>query len=218
MKKTLLLAVCLAFLATLILSAQPRHVANFQRGSKIYKMELGKRYLKLGNTYMMANKFYDAEKYLRLAQDIFDSNSDLYWRAAAYEYNGYLYLHLGDRNLAMDYLWEALNIYNKVITMPGGSHEALAYLIQKIENGGSIDQTPIPSLPGINNNNGPLKGGNMGFIPKEKTQSLPSLNQMMLDLRSDIADLKHQIERIEKQLDNTPSQNTRDLSFRNASR
>lgn len=103
--------------------------------------ELGKRYLKLGNTYRESGNFDKAEDYLKQGKK--KVAGDGYWSAAGDEYLGYLYRDMaGAENyssnssyfleLAKEYFEKALEGYRKYVKQPDGSPSALRGLQDKI--------------------------------------------------------------------------------------
>lgn len=116
--------------------------------------ELGKRYLKLGNSYRETGEMDKAAEFLKKGtQQLAKAKGfeDAYWNAVANEYYGYLYRDLGMPSTARDYFTAALNGYSKVIEQNDGSQVAM----QKILN----------SLSGMSGNgNGAIAGCNDDFI------------------------------------------------------
>lgn len=103
--------------------------------------ELGKRYLKLGNTYRESGNFGKAEDYLKQGKKMVAG--DGYWSAAGDEYLGYLYRDMAGSEsyasnspyflaLAKEYFEKALAGYRKYVKQPDGSPSALRGLQDKI--------------------------------------------------------------------------------------
>jgi tetratricopeptide (TPR) repeat protein len=104
--------------------------------------ELGKRYLKLGNTYRESGNFDKAEEYLKQGKKLV--SNDGYWSAAASEFLGYLYRDMvasgkyGDNtdyllDLAKENMEKALKGFQKAVKQPDGSQIALSELMNNIE-------------------------------------------------------------------------------------
>ncbi|GAB1430328.1 hypothetical protein MASR2M18_11610 [Ignavibacteria bacterium] len=140
--------------------------------------ELGKRYLKLGNTYRESGNFDKAEDYLKQGKKMVVG--DGYWSAAGDEYLGYLYRDMaGSENyssnspyflaLAKEYFEKALSGYRKYVKQPDGSPSALRGLQDKIvEINSMMENVDGNASPGavyavnggkiINYDNSKLKG------------------------------------------------------------
>lgn len=105
------------------------------------ELELGKRYLKLGNTYREAGEYEDALKYLEEGRNLV-INSDQYWYAVSNEYLGLLFRDIAYRNenkevmlkKANEYFKSALVIYNKILTQKDGSQVALSIIKNNIND------------------------------------------------------------------------------------
>lgn len=104
--------------------------------------ELGKRYLKLGNTYRESGNYSKAEEYLKQGKKLV--SNDEYWSATAHEFFGYLYRDMvasGDYNSNSDYflalakenMEKALSGFRKAVKQPDGSPIALSGLMESIE-------------------------------------------------------------------------------------
>ncbi|MBS1538290.1 MAG: leucine-rich repeat domain-containing protein [Bacteroidetes bacterium] len=104
--------------------------------------ELGKRYLKLGNTYRESGNFDKAEEYLERGKNLV--TKDGYWSATASEFLGYLYRDMVNSGnysdnsdyllaLAKDNMEQALIGFQKSVKQPDGSPLALSELMQNIE-------------------------------------------------------------------------------------
>ncbi len=125
--------------------------------SKTGEHELGRRYLKLGNTYRESGNMDLAEKYLLKGYSIVKKYSDFYWTAVAEEYLGYYYIDNNDNAKALKYLKSAKSIYNVYGKLKNGegSNKAIDGVIAGIEGkspGGSvpvkIEPEPIPPKTG----------------------------------------------------------------------
>lgn len=108
--------------------------------------ELGKRYIKLGNTYRESGNFEKAEEYLMQGKSMVAG--DTYWSATANEYLGYLYRDMVssgnyDDNgeyftaLAKEHLEHALAGFQKSVRQNDGSPAALNSLKQALQSDGS---------------------------------------------------------------------------------
>lgn len=104
--------------------------------------ELGKRYLKLGNTYRETENYAKAEEYLKQGKKLVAN--DEYWSATANEFLGYLYRDMvasGNYNTNADYflalakenMEKALSGFRKAVKQPDGSPAALTGLMESIE-------------------------------------------------------------------------------------
>ena len=95
----------------------------------IDKAELGKRYLKLGNTYREAKEYKLADKFLTKGLNIAKKSGMKYWEAVGYEYWGFYYRDLGELEASCDFFNKAYKIYKKIITQVDGSDSAIEYMI-----------------------------------------------------------------------------------------
>ena len=100
-------------------------------------LELGKRYIKLGNTYTMAKDYKNANEYLDKGIDMvskYNSFEGKYWRAVGLEYYGYLFIDMGMPEYAKEKMIEARNIYSDIIDQSDGSPFAVSKQIQRLDN------------------------------------------------------------------------------------
>lgn len=102
-------------------------------------LELGKRYLKLGNSYREAGDLKLAFDYLDKGSSIAYNNRDNYWIGVANEFFGYYYRDLAKQTGNMDYLRTAQNYldmaflsYDKVVKQRDGSPVAVNMLKNSI--------------------------------------------------------------------------------------
>ncbi len=105
----------------------------FSQGSDL---ELGKRYIKLGNTYLMAKDYHNANDYLNKGVDMvskYNSFEGKYWKAVGLEYFGYLFLDMGMPDYAKEKLIDARNIYSQIISQNDGSPYAISKQINRID-------------------------------------------------------------------------------------
>jgi len=116
-------AVCFAFCSEII-SAAPNY-------------DLGRRYLKLGNTYREANEFEKALEFLQKGQKFFKNQSNFnekYWYAVSLEYLGYYYRDTKQFNRAKSSLSEAEMIFADIITQVDGSDVAVSQVLSGLKN------------------------------------------------------------------------------------
>ncbi len=119
----------------LISDAQKEHIDTILPLNKMTKgIELGKRYLKLGNTYLAAGNMPKAIEYIEKGYGIVNKYGNDYWTAAAYEYFGYYYREQGDKDKALEYLKKAKNIYDRIIVQKDGSNAAIDQVIDLLIN------------------------------------------------------------------------------------
>ncbi len=83
------------------------------------KLEQGIRYLKLGNTYRQTRNFAQAEKYFKSGLKLVAPND--YWRAVAYEFGAFIYCDQGKTWQAVEYMAQALQLYQRAIQQDDGS-------------------------------------------------------------------------------------------------
>lgn len=107
----------------------------YPAAAKTGENELGRRYLKLGNTYRESGSMDLAEKYLLKGYSIVKKHSDFYWTAVAEEYLGYYYIDNNDKTKALKYLKSAKSIYNVYGKLKNGegSNKAIESVISSIE-------------------------------------------------------------------------------------
>ncbi|TAE24625.1 MAG: hypothetical protein EAZ92_13105 [Candidatus Kapaibacterium sp.] len=94
-------------------------------------LEMGVRYLKLGNTYREAGKYELAQNYLRFGLDIVRARGSRYWEAVGNEYAGLFFRDIGDRLTSLDYLRRAEYLYRSVLS--SNSSETSLDALRKIE-------------------------------------------------------------------------------------
>lgn len=104
--------------------------------AKTGEHELGRRYLKLGNTYREEGNSGMAEKYLLKGYTIVKKYSDFYWIAVAEEYLGYYYIDTKELPKALKYLKSAKSIYNVYGKLRNGegSNKAIEAVIAGLDN------------------------------------------------------------------------------------
>jgi tetratricopeptide (TPR) repeat protein len=138
MKKTLI------FLAILIFVSAD----DFEAYSQGSSLELGKRNLKLGNTYRESGQFDVAKEFLDKGLSGVESNRGFesqYWQAVAYEFYGFLYRDMGQQDNADANFRKALDIYLRIIKQKDGSQVAMQNVMESsdrisrmISDGGSM--------------------------------------------------------------------------------
>ncbi len=79
-------------------------------------LEMGVRYLKLGNTYREARQYALAQSYLRYGLDIVRARGSRYWEAVGNEYAGLVFRDMGDNLTALDYMRQAEYLYRSVLS------------------------------------------------------------------------------------------------------
>lgn len=96
------------------------------------QIELGIRYLKLGNSYRESHEWDQATKYLREGYNIVRRQNNDYWTAVAHEYYGYFYRDAAKVNNldesyqdAINSFDEAISIYRRIIGQKDGSNIAV---------------------------------------------------------------------------------------------
>lgn len=94
--------------------------------------DLGKRYLKLGNSFREAENFSLAYEYLDRGFRIVSGNKDYYWLGVANEFFGYYYRDLAKKTgnndylrLAQNYFDMAYDYFDRVISQRDGSPFAM---------------------------------------------------------------------------------------------
>lgn len=138
--------------------------------------EAASRYLKLSSTYIMNCNFDEAAKYIKKAETKLQSSRSTswdtrYWEAVAKEYRGYLSLCIDMEDAARDNFNQAKRIYKQLVTMKGGSQEAIDEVLRsldKIENNLNNSNFVIPGISNrkiLNLDNQKIKD-NFSFIPK----------------------------------------------------
>jgi hypothetical protein len=99
-------------------------------------LEKGKRFLKLGMTYLQAENMPQAEKYINEGYILVSNrnNPDIYWSAVGCEYKGYLAQREGNYREADKNFNLAIKTYKKIIRQKDGSPVAVAELEQNLES------------------------------------------------------------------------------------
>jgi len=130
--------------------------------------ELGKRYIKLGLSWIVAGDLEKAENYLTYGIKIVKITGNKYWTAVGYEYSGYLYLAKNDNDEALEYFTMAQKLYNKYGKLENGegSNVSLATLIAAIKNGDATifegGNNPSMKPTSLNPSTGQRKSPNTG--------------------------------------------------------
>ncbi len=99
-------------------------------------LEKGKRFLKLGMTYLQAENLEQADKYINEGYLLVSNsqNPNIYWSAVGCEYKGYLAQKEGNFDEAEKNFDLAIKTYKTIITQKDGSPVAVAELEQTLEN------------------------------------------------------------------------------------
>jgi tetratricopeptide (TPR) repeat protein len=99
-------------------------------------IELGKRYLKLGNTYREGGDYNKAAEYLDKGLGIVSNYESgwegKYWTAVAYEFLAYLYRDMDMPDEAIKNMKDALFLYTSIVTMDDGSQEASGVVMKNL--------------------------------------------------------------------------------------
>lgn len=120
--KKIVLIIIVSLIGTLDLSAE-----NISEAS---------RFIKLANTYIQSDNLEKADEYLNKARELIgNDNSWLgqYWSAAVDETYGNYYLKLNNTEMSKFSFTQALNKYQKLIKMPGGSQDAVKDLLDRYD-------------------------------------------------------------------------------------
>lgn len=136
--------------------------------------DLASRYLKLSMTYMLNGNISEAGNFIKKAENILDKANQndwnsKYWQSVAYEYRGYMNLYLGMKDIAMQNFDKAKTSYKKLLSMKGGSQDALKLIDESLK---TLDKivfandifTGIKNLKIMNLDNQKIKD-NFSIIP-----------------------------------------------------
>ncbi len=97
-------------------------------------LELGIRYIKLGNSHRVVKNYDEASNFLNKGLKIASKENNKYWEAVAYEYIGYYNCDLGNQALALENLNKAKELYKSCIESPNaGSQNTIDDVIAFIE-------------------------------------------------------------------------------------
>ncbi len=109
---------------------------NMSLKQQLDDYELGKRYLKLGNSWRESNDFDLALKFLKMGYNTLIRYNDKYQIGVYYEYMGYLYRDMDDLDKAIDYLKKAKKIFDVHAKLKNnnGSDKAVYKSIEKIRD------------------------------------------------------------------------------------
>lgn len=116
--------------------------------TSIYAKNLNeaKRFLKLANTQLDADKFDDANTSYNRAKSLIGKPTtwdERYWDAATDEFLGRLHLKMGNNALAKISYEIALNKYKNLVKMKEGSPDAINEIMSKIDNlSNSVERIP----------------------------------------------------------------------------
>ncbi len=92
-------------------------------------LELGIRYLKLGNSYREIGFYNEAKDFLLKGKRIVTSHKNIYWQAVTEEYFGLLESDQGDEIAAEDHFIEAVKLYDKILPPSNSSLESTMHLL-----------------------------------------------------------------------------------------
>lgn len=119
-------------------------------------LELGIRYLKLGNSHRIAKNYSEALGYLKSGLEIVQKANNKYWEAVGYELFAYYYCDRDDKFEALFFLDKANELYRKTVNSPkDGSHNVLDEIIEEITNNGCpccSNDDDYPFTPGSEEN------------------------------------------------------------------
>ena len=103
-------------------------------------LELGIRYLKLGNTYREAKDYTKSKEYLNKGLEIVMKQNNRYWMATSKEYMGYLYRDWGTElnnteylHRAKEYFQDAFLQFSRIIRQPDGSEVASRMVLENLD-------------------------------------------------------------------------------------
>lgn len=97
-------------------------------------LELGIRYIKLGNSHRVAKNYNEANNFLNKGLRIASKENNKYWEAVAYEYIGYYNCDMGNQASALENLNKAKELYKSCIESPSvGSQNTIDDVIAFIE-------------------------------------------------------------------------------------
>jgi hypothetical protein len=97
-------------------------------------LELGKKFLKLGMTYVQGHNYEKAYEWLTKGYDIVKKKRDIYWIAVANEYLAYYYRDIGEIEKAKELLEKAKSLYKPIIMQSDGSPNAIDEVLASINN------------------------------------------------------------------------------------
>jgi tetratricopeptide (TPR) repeat protein len=151
-------------------------------------VEMGKRYIKLGFSWIGSGNYDNAEKYLYKGISIVKNYGNKYWEAVGYEFYGYLNLAKNNKQAALDYFTTAQTLYKKYGNLSNGegSNEALASLIESVKN----DEVTMVS-----------NTGNSSTNSEKYDRLLTKYNQVVQerdDLKFALNELKREISELKK--------------------
>jgi tetratricopeptide (TPR) repeat protein len=169
-----------------------QEIINQPISQQLKNLELGKRYLKLGNSWRESRDFELSKKYLNMGYNTIIKYSDSYQLGVYYEYLGYLNRDEGEIETAIDNLRKAKAIFDKYgKTSDGtGSNIAIEKQIQNLENGNFTTNT---------------SSSNENNVLKEQNRKLLNDNN---ELVNTIYELKNEIAALKKKIDEMISINT----------
>lgn len=114
--------------------------------------ELGKRYIKLGNSYREAKEFEFALHYINYGMLTFYQQRNFdekYWYAVGKEYLGYCYRDMGNYLEACHLFEAALAIYSSILSMEDGSQYVMNQQIRNVEQELHLLKKHLPSVSTI---------------------------------------------------------------------
>ncbi|MCL2039081.1 MAG: leucine-rich repeat domain-containing protein [Bacteroidetes bacterium] len=129
----ILFAICFTFCNVTAFTYPTTKRASYS----IPNYDLGKRYLKLGNTYRETKEFEKSLEYLQKGQSFFKKQANFeeqYWFAVSLEYLGYYYRDTKELERAKASLSEARIIFSRIITHEDGSDVAVNMVLNGLKN------------------------------------------------------------------------------------
>ncbi len=140
MKRIVLLLLLFGFASANAQYSEFYELKTPTKAKKVKSAEMGKRYLKLGNSYREIKDYDNAYKYLRKGYLIVSKKKDTYWTAVAYEYFAYFYRDLEQTKRSLLCARKAMVLYAKVVTQDDGSPYVMSeQLRQLLEAAGLAD-------------------------------------------------------------------------------
>jgi len=194
-----LIGIMLVFIVQYDAFSQQRALRPLNQQISTYSsVEMGKRYLKLGFSWIGSGNYDKAEYYLTKGLKIVRLHGDKYWEAVGNEFFGYLNLAQNNKTEALEWFYSAQNLYDRYGTLNNGegSNSAIASLIESIKN----DENTIFGKA----SNSQANSKNFDDLMQKYNQVVQERDDLKLalqNLKYDIAELKRKNSELQARLD-----------------
>lgn len=194
MKNALTLLFLLIFINPVFSQDEPNNSST----KNYNQVELGKRYLKLGFSWIGSRNYEKAENYLSEGMNTIKLSGNKYWEAVGYEFYGYFYLAKNNKTLALEYFTQAQTLYERYgkLSNGEGSNEALSSLIESLKN-----NEVVLFGSGGNSSNNSEKYNTLLTKYNEVVQERDDLKSVLTGLKREIAEMRKMNKELQTKVD-----------------